>query len=79
MNLLSLLVVVVCFIATIGEAADYRRIKSHRTISGRPTYNVRKTGSIACTEESDCPDDRICDDGFCLNVDQLFEKYDNYD
>ncbi|CAB3397498.1 unnamed protein product [Caenorhabditis bovis] len=80
MNFLALLLVVICSIAMV-EALDSRtiRFKQHRKISSRPHYNIRKSysGSMRCHEESDCPDDRICDDGFCLNVDQLFEKYDN--
>ncbi|CAB3408286.1 unnamed protein product [Caenorhabditis bovis] len=76
MNLLAVFLGVLCFLATFGEAIEVRRIKSHRTISGKPANFLQR--SLPCKYQADCPFETICDNNYCLTLDELFKKYDEH-
>ncbi|CAB3408285.1 unnamed protein product [Caenorhabditis bovis] len=60
MNLLAVFLGVLCFLATFGEAIEVRRIKSHRTISGKRAARKSKDPSL-CYDDFDCPGVEYCD------------------
>ncbi|CAB3401872.1 unnamed protein product [Caenorhabditis bovis] len=74
MNILIALLHFICLVAMID--AGRRRYEPTRIYERVPVYKIRGPRMLLeCREETDCPDDRLCDDGVCLNANELFEKY----
>ncbi|CAI2355098.1 unnamed protein product [Caenorhabditis sp. 36 PRJEB53466] len=38
-------------------------------------FHPTVAGRVRCQREAQCPTDSVCDDGYCMTVDEMFKKY----